>query len=66
LEKVWGREYEADATKYVKVYIQRLRERLGDDSSAPKLIHCVRGIGYKIDKPLQEAQRREAALSLSE
>jgi len=60
LEKVWGGEYEPDAAKYVKVYIQRLREKLGDDASTPKLILSERGIGYKITEPLQEVQRSEA------
>jgi len=47
LEKVWGSEYD-NALEYVKVYIQRLRVKLGDNPSAPRLIHCERGVGYKL------------------
>jgi len=47
LDRVWGSECE-DALEYVKVYIQRLRVKLGDDSSAPRLIICERGLGYRL------------------
>ena len=32
LAKVWGREY-VDEVDYVRVYIRRLRDKLGDDRS---------------------------------
>lgn len=47
LEKVWGREY-LDATDYLKVHIQHLRQKLGDE--AQKLISTERGIGYRFAK----------------
>lgn len=47
LEKVWGSEY-TDATDYLKVYIQRLRVKLCDNSSVPNLIITERGVGYKL------------------
>lgn len=47
LEKVWGREY-LDATDYLKVHIQHLRQKLGDE--AQKMISTERGIGYKFAK----------------
>lgn len=47
LEKVWGREY-LDATDYLKVHIQHLRQKLGDD--AQKMISTERGTGYKFAK----------------
>ena len=31
------------------VYIKRLREKIEDDSSNPKILLTVRGIGYKVD-----------------
>lgn len=49
LEKVWGEEY-VDATDYLKKYIQRLRQKLGDDPDNPKMIINERGIGYKFLK----------------
>ncbi len=50
LEKVWGEEY-TDAPEYLKVYIQRLRNKLEEDPSHPKLILSERGVGYKFVKP---------------
>ena len=50
LEKVWGEEY-TNAPEYLKVYIQRLRNKLEEDSSNPKLIVSERGIGYKFVTP---------------
>ncbi|MDN5697322.1 MAG: helix-turn-helix domain-containing protein, partial [Rubrobacter sp.] len=35
----------------VNVYIQRLRNKLGDDSQSPALIETVRGFGYRLVKP---------------
>ena len=49
LEKVWGSDY-IDALDYLKVYIQRLRVKLGDDPQDPKIIVTERGVGYKLAK----------------
>lgn len=49
LEKVWGTEY-TDATDYLKVYIQRLRVKLCNNLSVPKLILTEWGVGYKLAK----------------
>ena len=46
LEKVWGREY-IDESDYVKVHIQRLRQKLGDDPHSDHWIVNERGVGYK-------------------
>ena len=46
-ERVWG--YDKDPlTNVVEVYIRRLRTKI-DFEFAPKLIHTVRGFGYKIE-----------------
>ena len=50
LEKVWGSEY-TDSTEYLKVYIQRLREKLEEDPSNPKMFISERGLGYKFVSP---------------
>ena len=50
LEKVQGREY-ADASENLKVYVQRLRAKIEDDPSNPKLIITERGVGYRFAKP---------------
>jgi DNA-binding response OmpR family regulator len=31
---------------YLKVYVRRLRTKLGDDPQNPELIHTERGVGY--------------------
>ncbi len=49
VEQVWGENY-ADATDYVKDYIYRLREKLGDDPANPRMIVSIRGWGYKFVK----------------
>jgi two-component system KDP operon response regulator KdpE len=46
LAKVWGREY-VDEVDYVRVYIRRLREKLGDDPDNPRYIRTERGFGYR-------------------
>lgn len=46
LERVWGPEYTAE-TEYIKVYIQRLRDKLEEEPGNPKMLISERGIGYK-------------------
>ena len=50
LEKVWGPEYRGE-NHYLKVYIGRLRDKLEDDASEPRLIVNVRGVGYRLNTP---------------
>jgi two-component system KDP operon response regulator KdpE len=50
LAKVWGREY-VDETDYVRVYIRRLREKLGDDPEHPRYIQTERRLGYRFLPP---------------
>lgn len=46
LEKVWGSGY-TDAVEYLRKYIQRLREKLEEQPSNPKMFISERGLGYK-------------------
>jgi len=46
LAKVWGREY-IDEVDYIRVYIRRLRDKLGDDPEQPRYIRTERGLGYR-------------------
>ena len=50
LEKVWGEEY-ADSLEYLKVYIQRLRNKLEEDPANPQLLVSQRGVGYQFVRP---------------
>lgn len=47
LEKLWDVTYDFINDNTLSVYIKRLREKIEDDSSNPKYIITVRGIGYK-------------------
>jgi two-component system, OmpR family, KDP operon response regulator KdpE len=46
LAKVWGREY-VDEVDYLRVYIRRLRDKLGDAPDSPRYIRTERGLGYR-------------------
>jgi DNA-binding response OmpR family regulator len=48
LELVWNYEYLGDS-RLVDVAVQRLRAKVEDDPKQPKLIHTVRGVGYRFD-----------------
>lgn len=46
IDRVWGYDYVGD-TKTLDVHIKRLRSKIEQDSSHPKIILTVRGLGYK-------------------
>jgi two-component system response regulator MtrA len=48
LDLVWNYDYLGDS-RLVDVAVQRLRAKVEDDPSEPKLIHTVRGVGYRLD-----------------
>ena len=50
LERVWGPEYVGDA-HYLKVFVRRLRQKLGDDPEHPRYIGTEWGIGYRFLHP---------------
>ena len=54
LAKVWGREY-VDEVDYVRVYIRRLRDKLGDDPEHPRYIRTERGLGYRFVRPTEQS-----------
>lgn len=47
LAKVWGREYTSELD-YLKVYIRRLRHKLGEEMGATISIESERGVGYRL------------------
>jgi DNA-binding response OmpR family regulator len=57
LAKVWGREY-VDETDYLKVHIQHLRRKLGDDPQRDPMIVNERGVGYKFVSRHRSASSR--------
>ena len=46
LSRVWGPEYR-DASHYVRLYINYLRQKIEDDPANPRYILTERGVGYK-------------------
>ena len=50
LAKVWGRDY-IDEVDYIRVYIRRLRDKLGDDPEQPRYIQTERRLGYRFLTP---------------
>ncbi len=49
-EAVWGEDY-PDSIESLRVYIRRLREKIEEDSSQPRIIITRSGIGYLLAKP---------------
>lgn len=49
LDVVWGYDYLGDS-RLVDMAIKRLRAKVEDDPTEPRLIQTIRGIGYRIDK----------------
>lgn len=48
-EKIWGYEYVGDNAT-VMVHINRIREKIEDDSRNPKILETVWGAGYRFNK----------------
>jgi two-component system alkaline phosphatase synthesis response regulator PhoP len=49
LQALWGFDSSA-STRVLDVHISKLREKLGDDSTAPRFIKTVRGVGYRLEE----------------
>ena len=62
MAQVWGQEY-IDDIDYLKVYIRRLRSKIGDDPQNTELIHTERGVGY-IFQARPKSEDRSAASML--
>ena len=48
IDRVWGDDYFGD-TKTLDVHIKRLRAKIEEDPANPKIIHTIRGLGYKLE-----------------
>lgn len=48
IDRVWGSDYFGD-TKTLDVHIKRLRAKIEEDPTNPKIIHTIRGLGYKLE-----------------
>ncbi len=52
LSKVWGETY-IDARDVLRVHIQHLRQKLGDNVDSPTIIVTEHGMGYKFVRPVK-------------
>jgi two-component system response regulator RegX3 len=48
IDRVWGSDYFGD-TKTLDVHIKRIRSKIEDEPSDPKLLLTVRGLGYRFE-----------------
>ena len=48
IDRVWGPDYFGD-TKTLDVHIKRIRSRIEETPSSPKLLVTVRGLGYRFE-----------------
>ena len=48
VEAAWGKEFVGE-TSSITVFIKKLRERVEDDPSDPRIIQTVWGIGYRLE-----------------
>jgi DNA-binding response OmpR family regulator len=54
MNDVWDENW-FGSTKTLDVHVGWLRSKLGDDASAPRLIHTVRGVGFRFTGPSEFA-----------
>jgi two-component system KDP operon response regulator KdpE len=50
LSSVWGSGYGAE-TQYLRVFINRLRQKIEDDPAHPRYILTEPGVGYRLVTP---------------
>ena len=50
IDEVWDVNW-FGSTKTLDVHVSGLRKKLGDDSSAPRYLHTVRGVGFRFSGP---------------
>ncbi|WBU39300.1 response regulator transcription factor [Homoserinibacter sp. YIM 151385] len=48
IDRVWGADYFGD-TKTLDVHVKRIRSKIEEDPSQPKLLVTVRGLGYRFE-----------------
>jgi len=48
-EKIWGYDYVGDSAT-VMVHVNRIREKIEDDSKNPRILETVWGAGYRLNK----------------
>jgi two-component system KDP operon response regulator KdpE len=57
LQRIWGPQYGGEA-EYLRVYINRLRQKLEPDPAHPRYFLTEPGVGYRFVAPESEGARR--------
>ena len=52
IDRICGSDYVGD-TKTLDVHVKRVRSKIEEDPAHPKYLTTVRGLGYKIDAPIE-------------
>ena len=55
IDRVWGPNYFGD-TKTLDVHVKRLRSKIEPDPSTPQYLLTVRGVGYRFERPRDQAR----------
>ena len=55
MSEIWDENW-FGSTKTLDVHVGWLRRKLGDDPSAPRFIHTVRGVGFRFASPEEVKQ----------
>jgi two-component system, OmpR family, KDP operon response regulator KdpE len=58
LQSVWGPEYSGEA-EYLRVYINRLRNKLESDPANPRFLLTEPGVGYRFVAPQSDRETRQ-------
>ena len=58
LQSVWGPEYSGEA-EYLRVYINRLRNKLESDPANPRFLITEPGVGYRFVAPQSDRETRQ-------
>ena len=49
LQRVWGPEYGSES-EYLRTFVRQLRKKLEPDPSAPRYLHTISGVGYRLTR----------------
>lgn len=54
LEEIWDASGEYVNDNTLSVYMKRLREKIEKNSQSPRLLHTIRGIGYRMEDRVEQ------------
>ena len=53
LEEIWDASGEYVNDNTLSVYMKRLREKIEENPQSPRLLHTIRGIGYRMEDRIE-------------